>query len=137
VGDSIVSLEKNSYICDIMTSQFYPFWSRSMKKMCAVFLLQLLLPSLCHAQSPMGSALMKNDSLNKIFSDYFEWKLRSYPEWASTEGFEGFSHLVEDYSMEAVVAKEAKCKEFLDRSSQVKPESANYEVYQNIFQAEL
>jgi len=85
----------------------------------------------------MGSALMKNDSLNEIFSDYFEWKLRSYPEWASTEGFEGFSHLVEDYSMEAIVAKEAKCKDFLDRSSQVKPESANYEVYQNIFQAEL
>ena len=97
-------------------------------------MLSLLLLSVCHGQSPLGSALSKNDTLDQVFSDYFEWKLRSYPEWASQEGFEGFSHLVEDYSIEAINAKGAKCKEFLDRSSKLSPQSENYEIYKNIFQ---
>ena len=97
-------------------------------------MLSLLLLSLCCAQSPLGSALSKNDTLDQVFSDYFEWKLRSYPEWASQEGFEGFSHLVEDYSMEAINAKGVKCKEFLDRSSKLSTKNENYEIYKNIFQ---
>ena len=58
----------------------------------------------------------------------------SYPEWASQDGFEGFSHLVEDYSIEAINAKGAKCQEFLDRSSKLNPQNENYEIYKSIFQ---
>merc|ERR1719233_2203229 len=30
---------------------------------------------------------IQTDTLEQLFSDYFEWKLRTYPEWATKEGF--------------------------------------------------
>ena len=106
-------------------------------RMWKVIVLQLVVVSLCFAQSPLGSALGKNDTLDKLFNDYFEWKLRSYPEWATQEGFEGFNHLVEDYSMDAINAKEEDCKTFLDRISLLSPENENYEIYKTIFQVTI
>ena len=80
---------------------------------------------------------IKTDTLEQLFTDYFEWKLRTYPEWATKEGFKGYSHLVEDYSLEAVRAKEAKCKEFVARSSKLMPRNKEEEIYQNIFQVRI
>ena len=83
------------------------------------------------------TGLNKTDTLEQLFTDYFEWKLRTYPEWATKEGFKGYSHLVEDYSLEAVRAKEAKCKEFVARSSKLVAENKEEEIYQNIFQVKI
>ena len=76
---------------------------------------------------------IQTDTLDQLFTDYFEWKLRTYPEWATKEGFKGYSHLVEDYSLKAVRAKEAKCKEFVARSLNLMPRNKEEEIYQNIF----
>ena len=100
----------------------------------AFFLNILIGAVLCQSQHPLGSALNKTDSLEQLFDDYFQWKLRTYPEWASQEGFKGFNHLVEDYSFEAVKAKEANCKHFLERNSNLVAKNSNEETYQNIFQ---
>ena len=83
------------------------------------------------------TGLNKTDTLEQLFTDYFEWKLMTYPEWATKEGFKGYSHLVEDYSLEAVRAKEAKCKEFVARSSKLVPGNKEEEIYQNIFQVKI
>jgi len=102
-----------------------------------IFFQFLLGVVLVQAQHPVASALNKTDTLKQVFADYFQWKLRSYPEWASLEGFEGFNHLVEDYTLDAVKAKEANCSRFLDRSSKLLPTNKNEEIYQNIFEAEI
>jgi len=109
-----------------------------MDSLSGVFYLKVLLGvALCQPQHPIGSALNNTDTLETVFSDYFQWKLRTYPEWASETGFKGFNHLVEDYSFEAVKAKEANCRKFLERSSKLLPKNENEEIYQNIFQAEV
>lgn len=84
-----------------------------------------------------GVVVNKTDSFEELFKDYFEWKLKTYPEWATKEGFKGYSHMVEDFSLEAVQAKEVKCKEFVARSSKLVPQNTEEEVYQNIFEAEV
>merc|ERR1711936_560346 len=40
-----------------------------------------------------------NETLSELMEDYFKWKLHTYPEWATMEGFPGYNHLVEDFSM--------------------------------------
>ena len=106
-----------------------------MASQCGAVILQSLLSVVsCQAQHPLGSALNKTDTLEQVFDDYFQWKLRTYPEWASQNGFKGFNHLVEDYSFEAVKDKEANCKNFLERNSNLLAKSSNEEIYQNIFQ---
>jgi len=110
----------------------------AMASLGGAFLLNILIGVVsCQAQHPLGSALNKTDTLEQLFDDYFQWKLRTYPEWASIEGFKGFNHLVEDYSFEAVKDKEANCKHFLERNSNLLAKSSNEEIYQNIFQAEV
>jgi len=106
-------------------------------KMMSVIVLVSVIVSLSSGQASEGSVVKTNDTLDQVFTDYFEWKKMSYPEWATEEGFQGFNHLVEDYSMEAINNKEAMCKEFLDRSLSLKPHNANYEIYKDILQGEL
>ena len=108
-----------------------------MASQCGAVSLVLLSVVFCQAQHPLGSALNKTDTLEQLFDDYFQWKLRTYPEWASIEGFKGFNHLVEDYSFEAVKSKEANCRKFLERSSKLLPKNSREEIYQNIFQVKL
>ena len=106
-----------------------------MASLCGAFYLKVLLGvALCQPQHPIGSALNNTDTLETVFSDYFQWKLRTYPEWATETGFKGFNHLVEDYSFEAVEAKEANCRKFLERSSKLLPKNENEKIYQKIFQ---
>merc|ERR1711971_691895 len=100
-------------------------------------------------QSPMGEAKAitscggreaVNETLSELMEDYFQWKLHTYPEWATLEGFPGYNHLVEDFSMEGILAKGEKCQEFLDRSrilgDQAKEGSTNA-MHKNIFETEL
>ena len=74
------------------------------------------------------------DSLEKLFSDYQEWRLTAYPEWASNQDIPGYSHLVEDFSMEAIRAKADICKQFLDRSKKLEAENTMTRSYQNYFE---
>ena len=114
-----------------------------MARMCSPVLYYLLAivlgETLGHAQILVEKETgpIKTDTLDQLFTDYFEWKLRTYPEWATKEGFKGYSHLVEDYSLVAVRAKEAKCKEFVARSSKLMPRNKEEEIYQNIFQVRI
>jgi len=91
--------------------------------------------------SPMGSALNTtaavSDSLDELFENYFEWKLKTYPEWATSEHIRGYNNLVEDFSMEAIRNKVEKCKEFYDRSKKLNPKSSDYKIYQKILEDEI
>lgn len=100
-------------------------------------------------QSPLGEAKAAtrcgerepvNETLSELMEDYFQWKLHKYPEWATLEGFPGYNHLVEDFSMEGILAKGEKCQEFLDRScilgDQAKKGSTSA-MHKNIFETEL
>ena len=102
-----------------------------MKKMMSVIcllVLQLVIsPSL--AQSPVSSARQSNDTLDKIFTEYFHWKLKTYPEWATLEGQTGYNHLVEDFSMEAIRDKVEKCQQFYERSRKLEATSEDYKLY--------
>ena len=95
-----------------------------------VVMVVCLLAVSCAAQSPVGEATAgqscgqtdpRNETLGELMEEYFQWKLHTYPEWATLEGFKGYNHLVEDYSMAGVLAKFDKCQEFLDRSCGLGP----------------
>merc|ERR1712088_434153 len=100
-------------------------------------------------QSPLGEARNAtscggrealNETLSELMEDYFQWKLQTYPEWATLEGFPGFNHLVEDFSMDGILAKGEKCQEFLDRSCLVGEQptkGSTAAMHKNIFETEL
>merc|ERR1712130_475943 len=100
-------------------------------------------------QSPLGEAKAAgrcggreaaNETLSELMEDYFQWKLQTYPEWATLEGFPGYNHLVEDFSMEGIFAKGEKCQEFLDRSCLLGDQpkkGSTAAMHQNIFETEL
>merc|ERR1712186_187933 len=100
-------------------------------------------------QSPMGEAKVAascggrealNETLSEVMEDYFQWKLQTYPEWATLEGFPGFNHLVEDFSLDGILAKGEKCQEFLDRSCLVGEQptkGSTAAMHKNIFETEL
>jgi len=100
-------------------------------------LLLLLGLSLSHAETPLGSAMQTNDTLDDIFGEYFQWKLQTYPEWATLEGIGGYNNLVEDFSMEAIKAKVKKCQEFYERSRKLRASSEDYKLYKEVLEAEL
>ena len=90
--------------------------------------------------SPMGTALNTTtltDSLDEVFEDYFVWKLKTYPEWATSEHIRGYNNLVEDFSMEAIRNKVEKCREFYDRSRKLIPKDSDYKIYQKILEDEI
>jgi len=92
------------------------------------------------AATSCGGREAVNETLSEVMEDYFQWKLHTYPEWATLEGFPGYNHLVEDFSMEGILAKGEKCQEFLDRScllgDQAK-KSSTTAMHKNIFETEL
>ena len=84
-----------------------------------------LLPVLGYPQAPVGEALevarcggreSRNESLTELMEEYWQWKLTSYPEWATLSGFPGYNHLVEDFSLEGILGRGERCGEFLERS---------------------
>ena len=75
-----------------------------------------------------------SDSLEQLFSDYQQWRLTTYPEWASSEAIAGYDHLVEDFSMEAIRAKADTCKQFLDRSRKLEADNIMTQSYQDYFE---
>ena len=74
------------------------------------------------------------DSLEKLFSDYQQWRLTTYPEWATAQDIPGYDHLVEDFSMEAILAKADTCRQFLDRSRNLEADNILTQSYQNYFE---
>ena len=80
-----------------------------------------------------GNQEEKNGELDKLFTDYFEWKKRMYPEWASEQGFKGYNKLVENYSMEAISKKISDCVEFSKRVDSLTAYTEDYEIYKSIF----
>ena len=95
-------------------------------------------PALSDVSSPVLSALnASSDSLDTLFDDYFQWKCRTYPEWASEEGIKGYDHLVQDFSMEAIRAKAEMCQQFMARSHNLTAKSQSHRTYQQIFEAEV
>ena len=100
-----------------------------------IFLLSLSFSfSSARAETPLGSALQRNDTLDQVFSEYFQWKLQTYPEWATLEGQQGYNHLVEDFSMEAIKKKVEKCRDFYDRSKKLSASSEDYKLYKHILE---
>ena len=75
-----------------------------------------------------------SDSLEQLFSDYQQWRLTTYPEWASAQAIPGYDHLVEDFSMEAIRAKADTCKQFLDRSRKLEADNIMTQSYQDYFE---
>ena len=58
----------------------------------------------------------------------------------SSQGFPGFNHLVEDFSMDGILAKGEKCQEFLDRSCLVGEQptkGSTAAMHKNIFETEV
>lgn len=88
----------------------------------------------CLAETPLGSALQGNETLDQLFSQYFQWKLETYPEWATLEGQQGYNHLVEDFSMEAIKKKVEKCQEFLARSRKLSASSEDDKLYKHVLE---
>ena len=99
-------------------------------------LLLLISLSPARAETPLGSALQRNETLEELFSEYFQWKLQTYPEWATLEGQPGYNHLVEDFSLEAIKRKVEKCQEFYDRSRQLEASSPDYQLYKQILEVQ-
>ena len=105
-----------------------------MRAVLSSLLLLPLLLSPSQAETPLGSALQRNDTLDQIFSEYFQWKLQTYPEWATVEGLQGYNHLVEDFSLEAIKKKVEKCQEFYDRSRKLSASSEDYKLYKHVLE---
>ena len=99
----------------------------------SIIFLQLAL-SPCRGETPLGSALQANETLDQLFSEYFQWKLETYPEWATLEGQPGYNHLVEDFSLEAIKKKVEKCQEFYDRSRKLSASSEDYKLYKHVLE---
>ena len=99
----------------------------------SVIFLHLAL-SPCRGETPLGSALQRNETLGELFSEYFQWKLKTYPEWATLEGQPGYNHLVEDFSLEAITKKVEKCQEFYDRSRKLSASSEDEKLYKHILE---
>ena len=97
-----------------------------------IFLQLSLSPSL--AETPLGSALQGNETLDQLFSQYFQWKLETYPEWATLEGQKGYNHLVEDFSLEAIKKKVEKCQEFHARSRKLSASSEDDKLYKHVLE---
>ena len=97
-------------------------------------LVLLLSVSLCRGETPLGSALQTNDTLDTVFSEYFQWKLKTYPEWATLEGLGDYNNLVEDFSMEAIRAKVKKCQEFYERSRKLEASDDDYKLYKEVLE---
>jgi len=89
------------------------------------------------AATSCGGREAVNETLSELMEDYFQWKLHTYPEWATLEGFPGYNHLVEDFSMEGILAKGEKCQEFLDRSCLLGDQASTTAMHKNIFETEL
>ena len=104
---------------------------------CFIVTLSLVTTVSSDVSPPLATALNKTDSLDLLFEDYFQWKLRSYPEWASKKGFKGYNHLLEDFSIESIRHKAEQCREFLERSKNLTAKNSNYRSYQQVFQAEV
>ena len=64
-------------------------------------------------------SLQAPDHLASLFEDYFNWKLETYPEWATKLHIKGFDAMVEDFSMHGIREKASKCQEFSDRSTNI------------------
>ena len=89
------------------------------------------------AAAKCGGVEARNETLEELMEDYFQWKLRSYPEWATLEGFPGYNHLVEDFSLEGILKRGEQCQEFLHRSCLVEAEGARAAGHQDIMEEEL
>ena len=119
-------------------SQCPPVPAISMSAVLTSLLFLPLLLSPCRAEAPLGSALQRNATLEleEIFREYFQWKLQTYPEWATLEGQPGYNHLVEDFSLEAIKKKVEKCQEFYDRSRKLSASSEDYKLYKQVLEVE-
>ena len=100
----------------------------------SIIFLHLGILSPCLAETPLGSALQGNETLDQLFSQYFQWKLETYPEWATLEGQQGYNHLVEDFSMEAIKNKVEKCQEFHARSRKLSASSEDEKLYKHVLE---
>ena len=78
-----------------------------------------------------------NAELQKLFEDYFNWKLQTYPEWASENGYKGYNDKLEDLSDHGYKMKYEKCKKFLERSKSLTGETSEYETYRLILVHEV
>ena len=92
-----------------------------------LLVLVLLLPiGPAPAENPAGSALAvgrdrhSNDTVTGLLTEYWQWKLDSYPEWSTEKvGEPGRADRLEDFSLAGVEARLAACNTFLQRSQAV------------------
>ena len=59
---------------------------------------------------------MANDSLDLLFSDFWNWRLRQSPEFATMAGSKDFNHLLEEFTEARFEADFEACKVFLARA---------------------
>ena len=67
----------------------------------------------------LHKVLALNNDVEKLFQDYFDWRLKSVPEAASFKGFHEFDSQLNDYSVKAAKEVGLKCKKFEDAASKL------------------
>ena len=76
----------------------------------------------------IGSTFSTN-SLQALFEEYYRWKQRTYPEWASKTGWRS-----EDFSLRGIYRKMKSCEGFLKRSRAITTENEELKTYQSIME---
>jgi len=56
------------------------------------------------------------DDTQKLFSDFWSWRLRQSPEFATMTGSKAYNHLLEDFTEKRFKADHAACHSFLERA---------------------
>ena len=80
------------------------------------------------------SSTFSGKSLQVLFEQYFKWKLRTYPEWATKIGFNDYNGRSEDFTFKAIRGKARTCKNFLKRSHYISTENEELRTYQSIME---
>ena len=83
------------------------------------------------------SSTFSGKSLQVLFEQYFKWKLRTYPEWATKIGFNDYNGRSEDFTFKAIRGKARTCKKFLKRSHYISTENEELRTYQSIMEVDI
>ena len=75
-----------------------------------------------------------SENIQRIFNEYFQWKLESYPEWATKIGFNEENWRSEDFSLRSIQWRERACERFLKLSRAETTEDEELRTYQALME---
>ena len=96
--------------------------------------LMLLYPLLLLLFSITISSSFSNNSLQALFEEYFRWKLRTYPEWATKIGFNDYNGRTEDFRLGSIEKRVTSCDYFMRKSRAETPDNEELRTYQAIME---